>query len=86
MGDMGGIVANDRHPKRLSMLEYNVKHLGITSVVTTCYAGQTFPLRCKFDRVLVDADWNDYTRRQCKATTIMFMPHHSPAVSTGASP
>ena len=55
MRDQGIIVANDRHAKRLSMLEYNAKHLGITNVVTTCYAGQNFPLRCKFDRVLVDA-------------------------------
>jgi NOL1/NOP2/sun family putative RNA methylase len=55
MRDQGIIVANDRHPKRLSMLEHNAKRLGITNVVTTCYAGQNFPLRCKFDRVLLDA-------------------------------
>ena len=55
MRDQGLIVANDRHAKRLAMLEYNLKHLGISNVVTTCYAGQNFPLRCKFDRVLVDA-------------------------------
>jgi NOL1/NOP2/sun family putative RNA methylase len=55
MHDQGVIVANDRHDKRLSMLEHNVKRLGISNVVTTCYTGQHFPLRCKFDRVLVDA-------------------------------
>ena len=55
MRDQGLIVANDRHDKRLAMLEYNLKHLGISNVVTTCYAGQNFPLRHKFARVLVDA-------------------------------
>jgi NOL1/NOP2/sun family putative RNA methylase len=55
MQDQGIIVANDRQAKRLSMLEHNLKRLGMSNVVTTCYAGQNFPLRCKFDRVLVDA-------------------------------
>lgn len=55
MRDQGLIVANDRHGKRLSMLEHNLRRLGMSNVVTTCYAGQNFPLRCKFDRVLVDA-------------------------------
>ena len=30
-------------------------------------------------------DWNDYTLRKCKATTIIFMPHNSSAASTGVS-
>jgi NOL1/NOP2/sun family putative RNA methylase len=55
MRDEGLIVANDRHGRRLAMLEYNLKHLGMSNVVTTCYAGQNFPRRCTFDRVLVDA-------------------------------
>jgi tRNA (cytosine49-C5)-methyltransferase len=55
MHEQGVIIANDRHIQRLAMLEYNLKRLGITNVVLTCYAGQNFPLRCKFDRVLVDA-------------------------------
>jgi NOL1/NOP2/sun family putative RNA methylase len=55
MQDQGVIVANDRLEKRLSMLEHNLRRLGISNVVMTCYAGQNFPLRCKFDRVLVDA-------------------------------
>lgn len=55
MQDCGLIVANDRHGKRLSMLEFNLKRLGITNTVTTCYPGQSFPLRHKFQRVLVDA-------------------------------
>jgi NOL1/NOP2/sun family putative RNA methylase len=55
MQDQGLIVANDRHGKRISMLEFNLKRLGITNTVTTCYPGQSFPLRHKFQRVLVDA-------------------------------
>ncbi len=55
MQDQGLIVANDRHGKRISMLEFNFKRLGITNTVTTCYPGQSFPLRHKFQRVLVDA-------------------------------
>jgi tRNA (cytosine49-C5)-methyltransferase len=55
MRDEGLIVANDRNGKRLSMLEFNLKRLGVSNTVTTCYAGQNFPLRQKFDRVLVDA-------------------------------
>ncbi len=55
MGDEGLVVANDRNGKRLSMLEFNLKRLGISNTVMTCYAGQNFPLRQKFDRVLVDA-------------------------------
>jgi NOL1/NOP2/sun family putative RNA methylase len=54
MRNQGVIVANDARGKRLFMLEYNLKRLGISNVVTTCYAGQNFPLRGKFDRVLVD--------------------------------
>ncbi len=55
MHNQGVIVANEPAHERLSILEYNLKHLGISNVVMTCYAGQNFPLRCKFVRVLVDA-------------------------------
>ena len=55
MHNQGVIVANEPAHARLSMLEYNLKHLGISNVVTTHYAGQNFPRRCKFARVLVDA-------------------------------
>jgi NOL1/NOP2/sun family putative RNA methylase len=55
MEDQGVIVANDRLERRLAMLEHNLRRLGISNVVMTCYAGQNFPVRCKFDRVLVDA-------------------------------
>jgi NOL1/NOP2/sun family putative RNA methylase len=55
MHNQGIIVANDPAHARLARLEYNLKHLGISNVVTSRYSGQNFPLRCKFARVLVDA-------------------------------
>src|SRR5262245_56709135 len=51
MHNQGVIVANEPIDARLAMLEYNLKHLGISNVVTTRYSGQNFPLRCKFTRV-----------------------------------
>ncbi|GIX46959.1 MAG: SAM-dependent methyltransferase [Candidatus Tectimicrobiota bacterium] len=55
MRNQGLIVANDPFDKRLSLLQNNVKRLGVCNVITTRYSGQNFPLRCTFDRVLVDA-------------------------------
>lgn len=55
MRHQGVIVANEPAHERLHMLAYNLKHLGITNVITTRYAGQNFPRRSKFARVLVDA-------------------------------
>jgi len=55
MHNQGVIVANEPAHARLFMLEYNLKHLGISNVVTTRYAGQNFPRRYKFARLLVDA-------------------------------
>ena len=55
MDNQGIIVANEPVHTRLAVLEYNLKHLGVSNVVTTHYTGQNFPLRCKFTRVLVDA-------------------------------
>jgi NOL1/NOP2/sun family putative RNA methylase len=54
MRNQGIIVANDCYAERLAILGYNLKRLGISNVVMTRYAGQNFPLRCKFARVLVD--------------------------------
>ena len=50
--NQGIIVANEPVRDRLSMLEYNLKRLGISNVVTTRYTGSNFPLWCKFTRVL----------------------------------
>ncbi len=54
MKNRGLIIANDSKEKRLRALEYNMKRLGTTNVVTTSYRGQNFPLRWRFDRVLAD--------------------------------
>lgn len=54
MKNTGLIIANDSKEKRLRILEHNVRRLGVTNVVTTRYAGQNFPRRWRFDRVLAD--------------------------------
>src|SRR5215475_9421067 len=48
MRNKGLIVANEPAYERLCMLEYNLRHLGVSNVITTRYSGQNFPLRCKF--------------------------------------
>lgn len=55
MQNQGLIVANEPVHGRLAMLESNLKHLGISNTVLARYTGQNFPLRTKFQRVLVDA-------------------------------
>ena len=65
MRNQGLIVANEPAHERLCMLEYNLKHLGISNVVTTRYTGQNFPLRCKFIRVLVDAPCSGEGNYRC---------------------
>ncbi len=55
MGDSGIIIANDRKFGRLTALMANVKRLGITNTVITCYKGEHFPISGSFDKVLVDA-------------------------------
>src|SRR4029450_2771878 len=65
MDNQGIIVANEPVHTRLARLEYNLKHLGISNVVTTRYTGQNFPLRCKFMRVLVDAPCSGEGNYRC---------------------
>jgi len=65
MDNKGIIVANEPVHTRLAVLEYNLKHLGISNVVTTHYTGQNFPLRCKFTRVLVDAPCSGERNYRC---------------------
>jgi len=43
MDNQGIIVANEPVHTRLAVLEYNLKHLGVSNVVTTHYTGQNFP-------------------------------------------
>jgi len=54
MKNTGLIIANDSKERRLRVLEHNVRRLGVTNVITTRYAGQNFPRRWRFDRVLAD--------------------------------
>ncbi|OAG26876.1 NOL1/NOP2/sun family putative RNA methylase [Thermodesulfatator autotrophicus] len=53
--DKAVIVANDRRLDRLTALVANLKRLGVASVATTLYRGETFPFGIPFDKVLVDA-------------------------------
>jgi NOL1/NOP2/sun family putative RNA methylase len=54
MGDHGLVVANDFKYERTHVLRSHIDRLGILSVLVCCYFGQAFPLRRKFDRVLLD--------------------------------
>ena len=54
MGDRGLVVANDFKFERTHVLRSHIDRLGILSVLVCCYRGQAFPLRRKFDRVLLD--------------------------------
>ena len=54
MGDRGLVVANDFKFERTHVLRSHIDRLGILSVLVCCYHGQSFPLRRKFDRVLLD--------------------------------
>lgn len=49
------VVANDKRIDRLTALVANLKRLGITCVITTCYRGEFFPFGIPFQKVLVDA-------------------------------
>jgi tRNA (cytosine49-C5)-methyltransferase len=54
MGDRGLVVANDFRGERNNVLRSHIDRLGILSVLVCCYHGTAFPLRRKFDRVLLD--------------------------------
>jgi NOL1/NOP2/sun family putative RNA methylase len=54
MEDRGLVVANDFKPERTHVLRSHIDRLGILSVLVCCYHGQAFPLRRKFDRILLD--------------------------------
>ena len=55
MENQGLIVANEIQTHRLKSLVANLERLGVTNTAITRYAGQDFPLRIQFDRILVDA-------------------------------
>jgi len=53
--ESGFVVANEPSHKRLNSLIANLRRMGLANVLVTAYAGQNFPLKLAFDRVLVDA-------------------------------
>ena len=54
MRDRGLVVANDLRGERINVLRSHLDRLGILSVLVCSYHGTAFPLRRKFDRVLLD--------------------------------
>jgi NOL1/NOP2/sun family putative RNA methylase len=54
MKNRGLVVANDSNLTRIATLTANLKRLGVTNTVVTCYSGEQFPLHGRFHRALVD--------------------------------
>ena len=54
MEDQGMVIANDITYERLSILRFHIDRLGTVSVFTSRYRGENFPLRVRFDRILLD--------------------------------
>ena len=55
MKGIGPLVANEPSGRRQQALLANVNRFGILNTTITTYRGESFPLRARFDRVLVDA-------------------------------
>jgi len=55
MEGIGPLVANEPSGRRQQALLANVNRLGILNATITGYRGESFPLRVRFDRILVDA-------------------------------
>lgn len=54
MHNTGLIVANELNPRRYSALGYNLSRLGVLNAIITGYQAQQFPMRFRFDRILLD--------------------------------
>jgi NOL1/NOP2/sun family putative RNA methylase len=54
-GNGASVVANEPNGRRQQALLANVNRLGILSATVTGYRGESFPMRARFDRILVDA-------------------------------
>jgi|Deesub1362A_J573_1020465.scaffolds.fasta_scaffold00324_20 NOL1/NOP2/sun family putative RNA methylase len=54
MANRGLIVANEPVQGRHAALEGNLRRLGVVNTLVTGYHGQNFPLRWRFNKVLVD--------------------------------
>ncbi len=55
MEGAGPLIANEPSGRRQQALLANVNRLGILNATITAYRGESFPLRTRFDRILVDA-------------------------------
>ncbi len=55
MDGTGPLIANEPSGRRQQALLANVNRLGLLNATITAYRGEAFPLRARFDRVLVDA-------------------------------
>jgi len=55
MHGAGPLVANEPSGRRQQALLANVNRLSVLNATITAYRGESFPLRARFDRVLVDA-------------------------------
>jgi NOL1/NOP2/sun family putative RNA methylase len=55
MENTGLIVANEPSHKRITSLNANLRRMGVANTLITCYSGQNYPLRTKFNKILVDA-------------------------------
>jgi len=55
MAGDGPLVLNEPNGRRQQALLANVNRLGVLNATITGYRGEQFPLRARFDRVLVDA-------------------------------
>jgi NOL1/NOP2/sun family putative RNA methylase len=51
----GPLVANEPSGRRQQALLANVNRLGVLNATITAYRGESFPLRTRFDKILVDA-------------------------------
>ena len=55
MAGDGPLVLNEPSGRRQQALLANVNRLGVLNATITAYRGENFPLRARFDRILVDA-------------------------------
>jgi NOL1/NOP2/sun family putative RNA methylase len=55
MENRGCLIANEPSGRRQQALLANLNRIGVLNATTTSYRGESFPLRTRFDRILVDA-------------------------------
>ena len=55
MHNRGSLIANEPSGGRQQSLLANINRLGVLNATVTEYRGESFPMRARFDRVLVDA-------------------------------